>query len=44
MARAASAVEEGLAAAHMEENAYKGAKVAEVDGGRHGGRMKSTAR
>jgi hypothetical protein len=37
MARAASAVEEGLAAAHMETNAFNGSKVAEVDEGGHGG-------
>jgi hypothetical protein len=39
MARAASAVEEGLAAAHMETNAFNGSKVAEVDEGGHGGRV-----
>jgi hypothetical protein len=37
MARAASAVEEGLAAAHIEGNACNGVKVAEVEGGGHGG-------
>jgi len=39
MARAASAVEEGLAAAHMETNACNGSKVAEVEEGGHGGRV-----
>ena len=37
MARAASAVEEGLAAAHMETNAFGALKVAVVEEGRHGG-------
>jgi hypothetical protein len=37
MARAASAVEEGLAAAHMQGNACNGAKVAEVEERGHGG-------
>jgi hypothetical protein len=31
MARAASAVEDGLAAAHIEGNAWSGSKVAEVE-------------
>jgi hypothetical protein len=44
MARAASAVEDGLAAAHMQTNAFSGVKVAVVEEGRHGGRRKSTAR
>jgi hypothetical protein len=37
MARAASAVEEGLAAAHIDGNARNGTKVAEVEEGGHGG-------
>ena len=37
MARAASAVEDGLAAAHMETNAFGALKVAVVDERRHGG-------
>jgi len=37
MARAASAVGEGLAAAHTQENACDGSKVAAVEGRGHGG-------